>query len=158
MQLLTLATNQPLSEDEARQAEATGLAIQRLLGQEDPSLHRGTLRISVEQPDGVKAELLLPGATLPLLSKMLREFGHGKNVTVLATDTEVTSQQAADFLKVSRPYLVKLLEEGKIPFRLVGPRRRVLLRDLLHYKEQEEAERHRGLDELAAEAQKLGMY
>jgi excisionase family DNA binding protein len=100
----------------------------------------------------------LPRASLPLLSQILRELGKGKNVVVLATDTEVTTQQAADFLKVSRPYLVKLLEEGKIPFRKVGPRRRVALEALLRYKEQEEAERHRGLDELVAEAQRLGMY
>ena len=93
-----------------------------------------------------------------MLSKILRELGNGKNVVVVATDTEVTTQQAADFLSVSRPYLVKLLEEGKIPFRLVGPRRRVRLGDMLRYMEQEESERHRGLDELVAEAQRLGMY
>ena len=69
--------------------------------------------------DGEKSDLLLPTAALPLLSKILREIGHGKNVVVLTTDTEVTTQQAAEFLTVSRPYFVKLLEEGKIPFRLV---------------------------------------
>ena len=158
MQVLTPPTNQPLSEVEARQAEASSVALQRLLGKGDQPLQPLTLRVSIEQPDGEKAELLLPGVTLSLLSRMLRELGHGKNLVVLATDTEVTTQQAADFLKVSRPYVVKLLEEGKIPYRLVGPRRRVLLGDLLRYKEQEEAERHRGLDELVVEAQQLGMY
>jgi excisionase family DNA binding protein len=157
MQTLTHSTNKPLSEDEARQAEASSLALSHLLGQE-LLIQKTTLRMSVERPDGEKAELLLPSSALPLLSKILRELGHGKNVVVLATDTEATTQQAADFLKVSRPYFVKLLEEGKIPFRKIGPRRRVLLGDLLRYKEQEEAERHRGLDELVAEAQKLGMY
>lgn len=158
MQPLTYPNNQSLSADEVRQAEASGVKLQRLLGKKTASLENATLRVSVEQPGGEKTELFLPDASLSLLSTILRELGHGKNVVVLATDTEVTTQQAADFLKVSRPYFVKLLEEGKIPFRLVGPRRRVLLGDLLHYKEQEETARHRGLDELTAEAQKLGMY
>ncbi|HLK60117.1 MAG TPA: excisionase family DNA-binding protein [Chthonomonadaceae bacterium] len=158
MQTLTQPSNKPLSEDEARQAEATSVALQHLLEKKKVPFEKATLRVGVEQPGGEKAELLLPDASLPLLSAILRELGRGKNVVVLATDTEVTTQQAANFLKVSRPYFVKLLEEGKIPYRLVGPRRRVLLGDLLRYKEQEEAERHRGLDELVAEAQKLGMY
>jgi excisionase family DNA binding protein len=158
MQPLTYPNNQSLSADEVRQAEASGVELQRLLGKKTAAFEKVTLRVSVEQPGGEKVELLLTDASLSLLSTILRELGHGKNVVVLATDTEVTTQQAADFLKVSRPYFVKLLEEGKIPYRLVGPRRRVLLGDLLHYKDQEEAARHRGLDELAAEAQKLGMY
>jgi excisionase family DNA binding protein len=158
MQTLTQPTNTPLSEEEARQAAASGVALQHLLGKEEQPSQKATLRVSAEPPGGENTELLLPGVTLPLLSKILRELGNGKNVVVLATDTEVTTQQAADFLKVSRPYLVKLLEAGKIPFRRVGPRRRVLVSDLLRYKEQEEIERHRGLDELVAEAQKLGMY
>lgn len=158
METLIQPTNKPLSEVEARQAEASSVAMQHLLGKDDQPLKQITLRVSIEQPNGEKAELLLPRVTLSLLSKMLRELGHGKNVVVIATDTEVTTGQAADFLKVSRPYVVKLLEEGKIPYRLVGPRRRVLLADLLRYREQEESERHRGLDELVAEAQKLGMY
>ena len=158
MQTLTQLAAKPLSEVEARQAEASSIALQHLLEKNEQPLKQITLRVSIEQPDGEKAELLLPGLTLALLSKILRELGHGKNVVVMATDTEVTTQQAADFLKVSRPYVVKMLEEGKIPYRLVGPRRRVLLGDLLRYKEQVEAERHRGLDGLVAEAQKLGMY
>jgi excisionase family DNA binding protein len=158
MQTFTQPSNKPLTEDETRLAKASSQALLQLLGKEKQPLQKAPVRLSVEQADGEKAELLLPGATLPLLSTVLCELGHGKNVVVLATDTEVTTQQAADFLNVSRPYLVKLLEEGKIPYRLVGPRRRVLLADLLRYKEREEAERHRGLDELVAEAQKLGMY
>ena len=158
MQTLTQALEKPLSEVEARQAVASSIALEHLLGMDDQPLQQITLRVSIEQHDGEKTELLMPGVTLSLLSKLLRELGHGKSVVVLATDTEVTTQQAADFLKVSRPYVVKLLEQGKIPFRLVGPRRRVLLGDLLRYKEQEEAARQRGLDELVAEAQRLGMY
>ncbi len=158
MRNVTQPTNKLLSEDEARQAGAFSVALQRLLNEPEQHFQPPTLRVSIEQSNGEKSELLLAGATLPLLSTILRELGNGKNVVVLATDTEVTTQQAAEFLNVSRSYLAQLLEERKIPFLLTGPRRRILLGDLLRYKEQEEVERHRGLDELAAESQKLGMY
>ena len=151
-------SRQALSEDEVRQAEAAGIKLQRLLGKAKRLPREATLRLSVKEFGGVGAELPLPGVTLLLLSKILLELGNGRNVVVLSTDTEVTTQQAANFLNVSRPYFVKLLEKGTIPFRLVGPRRRVRLGDLLLHKEREEDERHRALDELVAEAQRLGMY
>jgi DNA binding domain, excisionase family len=153
----------PLSEEEVRLAETSSKTLQGILrghgaGDEDAAGRPAPLRMRVERGDGQEADLVLPEAALPLLLSVLREMGNGKEVAVVATDAEVTTQQAADFLNVSRPYVVKLLEEGKIPFRSVGPRRRVLLEDLLAYKAREEAERHRGLDALVAEAQALGMY
>jgi excisionase family DNA binding protein len=128
------------------------------IGKESEAFQKTMLRVSVERADGERADVALPEAALPLLLTVLKELGHGKGVVVVATDAEVTTQQGADFLNVSRPYFVKLLEEGKIPYRTVGPRRRVLVADLLTYKAREEAQRHRGLDELVAEAQKLGLY
>ena len=104
MQTLTQRTQNPLSGAEARQAEASSVALQRLMGKEEHPLSGVTLRVSVEQPGGETSELALPGVMLSLLSSILRELGRGKNVVVLAMDTEVTTQQAADFLKVSRPF------------------------------------------------------
>jgi excisionase family DNA binding protein len=158
METLIQSGNGPLSETEARQAGASGETLRRFLGPEQPARQTKILRVCVEDPEGQRTELLLPSLSLSLLSRILNELGSGKSVVVLTTDAEVTTQQAADLLKVSRPYVVKLLQDGKIPFRTVGPRRRVLLEHLLRYKEREEAERHHGLDELAAEAQKLCMY
>ena len=160
---LTLPKPTVLSEDEIRLAELSGKALQDIIsshnaGKEDESFQKAILRVSIERGNGEKADVALPQAAFSLLLSVLKELGHGKGVAVVATDTEVTTQQAADFLHVSRPYFVKLLEEGKISYRTVGPRRRVRVEDLLSYKAREEAERHRGLDELVAEAQKLGMY
>ena len=76
-------------------------------------------------------------------------------MTLIPQHAELTTQQAADFLNVSRPFFVKLLEEGKLPFHKVGSHRRIYFRDLVAYKEQNINERRQAMDELAAQAQEL---
>lgn len=73
------------------------------------------------------------------------------------TNGELTTQQAADFLNVSRAFLVGLLEKGAIPYRKVGTRRRVCFHAVLRYKTENDAIRRRALAELAADAQELDM-
>lgn len=99
----------------------------------------------------------IPVDLLPLLRQLLDQIAAGNPVAVVVDDAELSTQQAADSLGVSRPFLVALLERGVIPFRKVGSHRRVLARDLLNYKRNEQAGRLGALEELAAQAQELGL-
>jgi excisionase family DNA binding protein len=116
----------------------------------------GELRLEL-RTDGSSEELVLPASAVRLLARALAEMGQGNAVTLTPLRAELTSQQAADLLNVSRPHLVKLLDEGAIPSRKVGSHRRVLLEDLLAYKRQFLAERQEALRELAALGQDLDM-
>ncbi|MBK7708086.1 MAG: helix-turn-helix domain-containing protein [Acidobacteria bacterium] len=96
-------------------------------------------------------------AVTKILAKTLSYIAKGKTVAVTPEPTEFSSQQAADFLKVSRPFLVKLLETGEIPFRKVGKHRRVRFEDLISYKQQIDDKRLKVLAKLAEQAQELNL-
>ena len=99
----------------------------------------------------------LPAPAAELLLEILDNMATGSAVAVLPRDAELTTQQAADFLNVSRPYLVGLLEAGTVPFHKVGTHRRVRFDDLRRYKDAMDSARREALDELAADAQELRM-
>jgi len=101
--------------------------------------------------------ITLPAAAVRLLVRALAEMAAGHAVTLTPTRTELTSQQAAEVLGVSRPFLVKSLDGGKIPSRKVGTHRRVRFSDLLAYRQQTDQRRLQTLEELTAQAQQLKM-
>lgn len=100
----------------------------------------------------------VPASVVAVLAEVLEHAQRGERVRVVVDDEEITTQQAADLLNVSRPYLVGLVDRGEIPSRKVGPRRRLQLADVLRYREVDQARRLEAVDALAAEAQALGLY
>ncbi|MDJ0624946.1 MAG: helix-turn-helix domain-containing protein [Candidatus Caenarcaniphilales bacterium] len=100
----------------------------------------------------------IPATMRKLLISLIRNMAEGKAVTLIPLDSELTTQQAADYLNVSRPYLIGLLNEGKIDYRKVGKHRRVLFKDLVIYKEESYKRSMEALDEITKTSQELGLY
>jgi excisionase family DNA binding protein len=97
-----------------------------------------------------------PGAVL-LLMDILEAMASGRGVTIIPENAELTTVQAADVLNVSRPFLIRLLEQKALPSRKVGTHRRVRMEDVMTYKARIDADREAVLDQLVAEAQENGM-
>jgi excisionase family DNA binding protein len=108
--------------------------------------------------EGGGEALVLPRPALGMFAQILAQLAEGRGVSVVPSAAELTTQQAADLLNVSRPYLIGLLESGKIPFRKIGRHRRIRFEDLLEFKRRDDAERRRAADDLGALSQELGLY
>ncbi len=100
----------------------------------------------------------LPKALYELLLAAVGVMAEGKAISLVSVSPEVTTTQAAELLNVSRPYLARLLDGGAIPYHRVGTHRRILLEDLLNYKNQRDQERKEGLQKLADLSQEYGLY
>lgn len=92
------------------------------------------------------------------LERVLEALANGADVAVLPLDAEITTQEAADLLGISRPTFVKLVESGHIPCRTPGVHRRLKVADVLAYRDAQEAERRAAFGELVLENQRLGLY
>lgn len=99
----------------------------------------------------------LPAVAVQVIVGLLEAIAEGRPVSVIPSDAELTTQQAADMLNVSRPHLVKLLDEGRIPFGRVGTHRRVKVADLMAYKGQAVAQSQAAIDDMVALSQELGL-
>lgn len=115
---------------------------------------KSVIKIQVEGIDGV---VEIPEKAFSLLKSILEKMSEGKTVSLVANESELTTQEAADILNVSRPYLVRLLNEEKLPYIKVGTHRRLVLEDVLAYDKQEKKKRRGLLNKLAEQAQDLNM-
>lgn len=101
--------------------------------------------------------IALPASIFALVVDLLSKLGNGNAVTIVPVEAELTTQQAADYLNVSRPHLIKLLERGDLPFRMVGTHRKVLARDVINYRTKIDMARQEALPALAASDAELGI-
>jgi excisionase family DNA binding protein len=107
-------------------------------------------------PDGEATSI--PESVFHVLERVAEVMARGDSITLVPVGKEVTTQQAADLLNVSRQYLVRLLDEGRIPFRKTGKHRRVRIADVLAFKEERDRNRRAGLRELSRLTQEFGGY
>lgn len=112
------------------------------------------MRIRIEDTDQT---IELPAGAVSLLINILQEMSAGHGITLIPAHAELTTVQAAEILNVSRPFLINLLEEGKIPYHKVGTHRRILMDDVMRYKEDVDQKRRQVLDELVEDAQENNM-
>lgn len=118
------------------------------------STGKGGVKIKIQETGEF---ITIPKKVLSLLSTIIQNMAEGKTISIVPSNSELSTQQAAEMLNVSRPHLIKLLENKKIPFKKVGTHRRILLQDILYYKEQQSKVREDQLEFLAKQAQDLNL-
>ena len=125
-----------------------------LKNEEKVSKKKKSIKLKIQ---GFDEEITIPIQAFALLRSILNSMAKGKSIVLLLSDSEISTQQAAGILNVSRPHVVKLLDNGTIPHKKVGTHRRIKLKDLLHYEDQLKKATRKNLDVLAQEAQKLNL-
>ena len=147
--VIQFATDIPDPRDASlAQASAQALA-NKLVGDPDT--------ITIRLAEDTREEIELPYAAVRLLIDLLNEMAEGNAVSLIPTNAELTTQQAAELINVSRGFLVKLLDRKEIPHRKVGTHRRILFSDLKNYEESTKRARSDALDKLTDESQALGI-
>lgn len=126
------------------------------LGELADLLSHQTGQITLSKSDGT--HLVLPGEVFDVLKRVVKALAAGQAVIVAPIHQRLTTQQAADLLGISRPTFVKLLESGEIDYEQPGRHRRVLLTDVLDYRQRRSTKRREGLDRMVEIAEESGMY
>ena len=136
----------------ANEAEAT---IARVAAERLQEVAKAKQNIKVVVQDDAKIVVPLPARAVELIVSVLRVMAERTPISIIPHEAELTTQQAADFLNVSRPFLTKLLDNGEIKHRLVGRHRRVKFADLYEYSQKSEGRQLSALADLHAEERRL---
>ena len=154
MTMAGLDLTEPMAPTEA-DASLARESVRRLA----PNLAKGNgaMTLSIGEPEGAMETVALPASAFRQLMTILAEMASGNAVRVIPHHAELTTQEAAELLSISRPYLVRLLDGGRLPFRRVGSHRRILFKDVMAYKAEHHANRCKALDALSKLDQELGL-
>lgn len=140
----------PPTEQDSTVARTSRQLLSRY-AQEDQPLTLQVIDADHEEP------IELPAGAVTMLMDILGAMAAGQGVTLIPENAELTTVQAAEVLNVSRPYLIKLLEDGQIPYRKVGKHRRIRMDDVMSYKQAIDQAREEVLEQLVADAQEKKM-
>jgi excisionase family DNA binding protein len=141
-------THLPPSSSDMALARQSGEILSKHLPKKKP------LKLVLQAAD---QGLELPAPAAAILMEILQSMAAGRAITIIPQNAELTTVEAANMLNVSRPHLIKLLEDKKIPFRKVGTHRRILVEDIVAFKNKLRGERESALDELAGLGQELAI-
>ncbi len=137
------------SEQEAELAAASGRILAACTGQGD----QAKLRLIDDNQ-----EITVPIKAIHMLADILNQMALGNAISIIPIHAELTTQQAADFLNISRPYLIsQILDAGKLPYHMAGNRRKIFFKDLMEYKAQQKAESKKTMARLAQLSQEMGL-
>jgi excisionase family DNA binding protein len=144
----------PVAAPPEQQAQVVALS-RALEGMAHPRRRRAP-KCQLVGPKG--DSIALPESIFYVLERVVEVLARGDSITVVPVGREVTTQQAAGLLNVSRQYLVRLLDEGRIAFRKTGKHRRLRIEDVLEFKQKRDKDRRAGLRELSQMTQAFGGY
>ena len=146
---LTFATP---SADDARIIQESSRKLEEILGASKAEIH-----VRIRPENEPEQTIPIPLSAFRVLAHVLTQMAHGNRVSFIPMHAELTTYEAARVLKVSRPFLIGLLDKGEVPFRGVGTHRRIRYEDLMAYKQKTDQNRIKALDELSALDQELGL-
>jgi excisionase family DNA binding protein len=140
-----------MSEQEVEMARAAQRCIMAALD------HSRAAVITLTTDQGEQPSVELPPQALKFIGQLLGAMSEGRPITLMPANEELTTVEAAHFLNVSRPFVIKEMEEGRLPYRLVGTHRRVAFEDLLQYARKMRENQAAALDRMAQNARELGL-